>query len=195
MPTSWLNWSDFAVVRPTAHEYLLVRRAEGISAATAGAALGSSPLIDDPLAVGVEPWRSAEESRRLASAESIQFNVLLAVSMVIAGLGIANALLLVGPPNPTGSRRSCGATGLSRRQLYGMLLIESTLTALISRWLGRRRGLLAPGWAGLPPGCSSPRTGHGAPDRSRRSRATSARRRWPESWPPSFRRAEPPERR
>jgi putative ABC transport system permease protein len=153
-----VNPADFAAAKLGGTDYVLIRRADRTPAATAAATLDRA-LADDPLAVV-----SSAADRRETLADSldrrlIQFNVLLGLAMLIAVLGIANALYL-SVFERTRETAMLRAVGLGKRQLYGMLAIEAILTALVGAALGVAFGL-GLGWITAHELISA--YGHGAP--------------------------------
>jgi putative ABC transport system permease protein len=124
-------------------DYLMIRRAPGVSAADAQARL-DDVVADDPLAVV-----SSTAQRRDALAHSLdgrllQFDVLLGVSLLLGLAGIANTLTLA----VLERRRESAllrALGLARRQLRATLLVEALLVAMLGAALGIGFGLFF-GW-------------------------------------------------
>ncbi len=167
-----VNWGDFGAAGFRATDYLLIRRADGTDAAAAAAALDKA-LRNDPLAVV-----SSVAVRRQSLADSlgrrlIQFDLLLGVSMLIAVLGIANALSL-SVLERTRESAILRAAGLRRRQMYGKLLIEAVLAALVGGFVGAAFGL-GLGWITA-------------------RELILASRRWAARWPRSYPPGGPPER-
>lgn len=127
------SWSDFGS-GAIGEQLLLIRRADGVSAADASRALDRG-LQAQPFA-GV----TSVADRRETLANSIgrrltQFNVLFGVSVVIGLLGIVNALYLA-VAERTAESGLLRAMGLSRRQLFGMLVIEAEISAVVGSAVG-----------------------------------------------------------
>jgi putative ABC transport system permease protein len=128
------SWNDLAAHDDVGEQLLLIRRADGVSAADATRALDRA-LEQHPYA-GVASIADRREQLTESWARRLtQFNVLFAISVVIGLVGIVNALYLA-----VAERRSesalLRAVGLSRRQLYGMLVIEAEISAVIGSVIG-----------------------------------------------------------
>jgi putative ABC transport system permease protein len=152
------NWTDF-----TAHlrgdDYLLVRRAEGIDAATAADAVDAA-VADDPAAVVASVAERRDSLADSLDNRLVHFDVLLGASMAIALLGIANTLAL----SVLDRRRESAtlrALGLTRRQLSNMLLVEAALMAIVGAVIGVVFGI-GVGWIAAHELIAT--YGHGAPD-------------------------------
>ena len=138
-----MEWSDFAVQFGPRGDQVLLRRASGVTAAAAGAAL-DEVLMRYPL---VSVTSQAERREALTAAldkRLIQAGGLLGMSILIAILGIMDTLAL-SVLERTRESATLRALGLGRRQLRAMLLVEALLMALVGALVGVAFGLVF-GW-------------------------------------------------
>jgi len=152
------NWSDFSA-HLTGDDYVLIRRAEGVDAATAAAAVDAA-IADDQSSVVASVAQRRDSLADSLDKRLVHFDVLLGASMAIALLGIANTLAL----SVLDRRRESAtlrALGLTRRQLSNMLLVEAALMAIVGAVIGVVFGI-GVGWIAAHELIAA--YGHGAPD-------------------------------
>ncbi len=138
-----MDWSDFAVHFGHRGDQVLIRRASGVNAAAAGAAL-DEVLIQYPLVAVTSQAERREALTAELDKRLIQFGGLLGMSTLIAILGIMDTLAL-SVLERTRESATLRALGLGRRQLRVMLLVEALLMALVGALIGVAFGLVF-GW-------------------------------------------------
>jgi putative ABC transport system permease protein len=154
-----LLWSDFdAAVGPRSAEQILVRRAAGVDADAAHAALdtvlAAFPLVTVASSAEQRDALLAELNKRQA-----QFIGLLGMSTLIAVLGIMNTLAL-SVLERTRESATLRALGLSARQLRRMLVLEALIMALVAAIIGVAFGV---GFGWVTAGSLIGTYGHGWP--------------------------------
>jgi putative ABC transport system permease protein len=131
------SWADFTT-NLTGDDYVLLSRAPGVDAGRAAAAI-DAVLADDPAAVVTSSAARHDALSYSINRRLLQFDILLGISLVIALLGISNALALA-----VLERRRESATqralGLTRAQLYQVLGIEAVLVCVMGALLGAAFG-------------------------------------------------------
>ncbi|HEX6026615.1 MAG TPA: ABC transporter permease, partial [Solirubrobacter sp.] len=133
------SWPDFVASGAPGQELLLIRRADGATAADATRALDQA-LEGEP---SVEVTSQADRRESLTGAlerRLAQFTVLFGVSIVIGVLGIVNALYMA-VAERTAESALLRALGLPRRQLYATVIIEAELSAVVGAAIGVVFGL------------------------------------------------------
>lgn len=140
---AFITWADFGTLYGAYGDQLLIRRAPGVSANTARAAL-DSVLAGFPLTSVTSQAERSEALTAQLQRRLEQFGILLGISIVIAIFGIGNTLAL-SVWERTRESATLRALGLSRRQLRAMLMAEALLMAVVGAALGVAFGVAA-GW-------------------------------------------------
>jgi putative ABC transport system permease protein len=153
-----IGWSDFGNLFGPGGDQLLVTRAPGVSAADARVAL-DTVLDQFPLTSVTSQAERSEQLTSQLEQRLTQFGVLLGISIVIAILGIMDTLAL-SVLERTRESATLRALGMARRQLRGMLMVESVLMALVGATIGIAFGVSV-GW--IAAGSLIDTYGHGAP--------------------------------
>lgn len=124
-----VNPADYATAGLSGKPYLLIRRAPGVTAGGATAALDQA-LTADPLAIVASVAQRQESLADSLDRRLAQFTVLLGLAMLIAVAGVANTLSLsvLERTRELGQLRALGLTG---DQLRRMLLIEAGLSITV----------------------------------------------------------------
>ena len=138
-----MDWSDFAVRFGQRGDQVLIRRASGVSAAAAAAAL-DEVLVRYPLVAVTSQAERREALTAELDKRLIQLGGLLGMSTLIAILGIMDTLAL-SVLERTRESATLRALGLGRRQLRAMLVVEALIMALVGALIGVAFGLVF-GW-------------------------------------------------